>query len=516
MTVVLRLLGLNTKAGSEDIRRFFQNLCIPDGGVYIIGGSLGQAFIVFTSERDGQLAMRRSGSLLRGSPVTLYVSSIDELQHKMESKLQNEKHPATLLKESIASLPLTKAEQVSLLDPTTALLLGLVAAIQGLQSNHSEEENKAVSFKPPTRSKITAIPVEELSSPVPGYVRLFGLPSSVTKQDVCTFFKGLPVQEIIANVILGCGRGCLVKFLDIKNVSDALLFNKRQLGSICVEVRGASEKLWTYAVQQCENPTSEPQSHRSSCKPHGASTGHGAPSKIRYKRTSADPSPSCFLKRPRYDSPSPVGEHCIMVKNLPHNTTKTKIKELFGCQNISNSRVIHLLDTNRLLTDTAFVIFDQPEDYVHAMNLNGCRVGPQTLDISSITREKMQAMLSEAFSPNQYIFSKGINTKWRHEMETPKVRRLLTAKICLYVRNLPADVHKTEIKELFSQFETDERLIFLLTKKGKGIGEAVVQFKTEKLAEMALRVNGQNFLGTDVILTCISIQQMNDILSRNH
>lgn len=501
MTVVLRLQGLNIKAGSEDIRRFFQDLSIPDGGVYIIGGSLGEAFIVFTSEIDGQLAMRRSGSLLRGSSVTLNVSSIDELQHKITSR------------------PMMKAEQVSLLDPTTALLHGLVATIQGLQSNHCEEENKAVSVKPPIGSKITAFHVEELSSHIPGYVRLFGLPSSVTKQDVCTFFKGLPVQEIVTNVKLGYRRGCLVKFPDIKNVSDALHFNKRQLGSICVEVRGASEKLWTYAVQQCEHPSPEPLSHWSSSssrQPQTASTGHGAPSRTRYKRTSEVSSPSCSLKRPRYNSP--VVEHCIMVKNLPKTTTKTKIKELFGCQNLCNSNVLHLLDTNRLLTDTAFVIFDQPEDYVCAMNLNGCRVGSQTLDISSVTREKMQAMLSEAFSPNQYIFSKGKNKAYskRHKMETPPVRALLTAKMCLYVRNLPADVHKMEIKELFSQFETDERFIFLLTEKGKGIGEAVVQFKTEKLAAMALRVNGQNFLGTNVILTCISIQQMDDILNGNH
>lgn len=67
MTIILRLQGLDVKAGTEDIRTFFEGLRIPDGGVYIVGGRLKEAFIAFTTERDAQLAMRYTEKFLKGS-----------------------------------------------------------------------------------------------------------------------------------------------------------------------------------------------------------------------------------------------------------------------------------------------------------------------------------------------------------------------------------------------------------------------------------------------------------------
>lgn len=46
MAVVIRLLGLPFIAGPVDIRHFFKGLTIPDGGVHIIGGKVGEAFII--------------------------------------------------------------------------------------------------------------------------------------------------------------------------------------------------------------------------------------------------------------------------------------------------------------------------------------------------------------------------------------------------------------------------------------------------------------------------------------
>lgn len=46
MAVVIRLQGLPIVAGTMDIRHFFSGLTIPDGGVHIVGGELGEAFIV--------------------------------------------------------------------------------------------------------------------------------------------------------------------------------------------------------------------------------------------------------------------------------------------------------------------------------------------------------------------------------------------------------------------------------------------------------------------------------------
>lgn len=75
MAVVIRLQGLRVTAGSEDIRRFFTGLKIPDGGVHIIGGERDEAFIIFASDEDARRAMIHSGGVIRGSPVTFLLSS---------------------------------------------------------------------------------------------------------------------------------------------------------------------------------------------------------------------------------------------------------------------------------------------------------------------------------------------------------------------------------------------------------------------------------------------------------
>lgn len=47
MNVIIRLQNLPWSAQATDIRNFFKNLMIPEGGVHIIGGENGDAFIAF-------------------------------------------------------------------------------------------------------------------------------------------------------------------------------------------------------------------------------------------------------------------------------------------------------------------------------------------------------------------------------------------------------------------------------------------------------------------------------------
>jgi len=47
MTVIIRLQNLPWSANAADIRQFFRGLAIPEGGVHIVGGAAGDAFIAF-------------------------------------------------------------------------------------------------------------------------------------------------------------------------------------------------------------------------------------------------------------------------------------------------------------------------------------------------------------------------------------------------------------------------------------------------------------------------------------
>uniref|UniRef100_T1KCV5 RRM domain-containing protein n=1 Tax=Tetranychus urticae TaxID=32264 RepID=T1KCV5_TETUR len=84
MSIIIRLQNLPWEANSLDIRRYFQGLSIPDGGVHIVGGDKGDAFIAFSSDEDARQAMERDGGLIKDSRVKLYLSSRNEMQKVIE------------------------------------------------------------------------------------------------------------------------------------------------------------------------------------------------------------------------------------------------------------------------------------------------------------------------------------------------------------------------------------------------------------------------------------------------
>lgn len=86
--VIIRLQNLPLEARSMDIRRFFEGLLIPDGGVHIIGGDRGDAFIAFQSDEDARQAMGRDMHPLCGAQIKLYLSSKTEMQNVIASARQ--------------------------------------------------------------------------------------------------------------------------------------------------------------------------------------------------------------------------------------------------------------------------------------------------------------------------------------------------------------------------------------------------------------------------------------------
>lgn len=563
MTIILRLQGLDVKASTEDIRKFFECLHIPDGGVYIVGGSLREAFIAFTTERDAQLAMRYTGNFLKGSKVTLHISSMAELEHKLQSLLKkknksspnqltgkrpqappNERSPSLNAwphDHKAANLPQPlypntadlQTSPVQSLDSSTAFLLGVCTVLQGLQS--SQTQNEALPGVDFPKADCTVV-CDELKTPEltlnsrPGYVRLFGLPASTTKEDICIFFRGLSVKEAIVNVKLGLGHGCLVKFASMQDACDALHFNQQSLGPICVEVRAATEKMWTSALQECENADNGERAKPHNCCEETSNHRRKTTSALQLKRRAFNQLPSKEPKKPRTDCVSttltPTMEYIVMVRNLSKEMTKTEIKELFGCPKIAHKNVLHLLDKESNRTDTAFLIFNCTEDYDYAMNLTGCHVGPAAIEVSSITKEKMRDMMAKTHPRNiinrqEMDKKKKLNQKRKScQVKTseapPSTKPDVAAQMCLFVRNLPADVRKSHIKNFFCKYKVKKDNINLLhDNDGKCIGEAVVKFKSQKLAALAQRLHGQNFLGAQVLLTRINVKQMNDILARN-
>ncbi|XP_063734537.1 RNA binding motif protein 12Ba [Eleginops maclovinus] len=559
--IILRLQGLDEKAGSKDVRRFFQRLDIPDGGVFIVGGNLQEAFIAFTLEKHAQLALQYTGKLLKGSNVSLYLSSMAELEKTLKYLLKRRKlpppHPtvkkpwpfadakvlpsnASPLDPNTGILPEPLHPNTSNLQPSNAasphinaaFLLGMYSVIQSLQSSgqgENHEAEKTVDF-PKTNS--TGV-FDEMMSPTvtqetgPGYVRLFGLPASTKKQEICQFFKGLTVQEAIVNVELGRSHACLVKFANSQDAFDALDFNQQSLGPICVEVRAGTEKMWTSALLECESAVNVGERVKTKQNPLTEMAHHKQKntSALQLKRQFINQLPSKLAKKPRADCDSittisPAVEYTIMVNNLPRGMTKTEIKELFRCPNIAHKDILHLLDKEGNRLATVFLTFACGEDYEYAMNLNGCHVGMGTIEVSSITKMTMREMMAKTLlgspelCPNTGKRIQNKNRKWNPLV--PSNNSDPAAQTCLFVRNLPANVKESQIQRLFSTFRLKkDNILLLCNNSGEGISEALVKFKSQKLATLAQRLHGQDFQGTKLLLTRITMKQMEDILAKN-
>lgn len=84
MSIIIRLQNLPWAANSVDIRRYFAGLSIPEGGVHIVGGEKGDAFIAFSTDEDARQAMEKDGGKIKDMRVKLLLSSRAEMMRVIE------------------------------------------------------------------------------------------------------------------------------------------------------------------------------------------------------------------------------------------------------------------------------------------------------------------------------------------------------------------------------------------------------------------------------------------------
>ncbi|KAJ0173275.1 hypothetical protein K1T71_011451 [Dendrolimus kikuchii] len=70
-------------------RNFFRGLSIPEGGVHIVGGELGDAFIAFSTDEDARQAMMLDGGKIKEIQVKLLLSSRSEMHKVIEAARQS-------------------------------------------------------------------------------------------------------------------------------------------------------------------------------------------------------------------------------------------------------------------------------------------------------------------------------------------------------------------------------------------------------------------------------------------
>ncbi|XP_052739047.1 RNA-binding protein 12 [Bicyclus anynana] len=89
MSVIIRLQNLPWSANALDIRNYFRGLSIPEGGVHIVGGELGDAFIAFSTDEDARQAMMLDCGKIKEIQVKLLLSSRSEMHKVIEAARQS-------------------------------------------------------------------------------------------------------------------------------------------------------------------------------------------------------------------------------------------------------------------------------------------------------------------------------------------------------------------------------------------------------------------------------------------
>lgn len=480
MAVVIRLLGLPFIAGPVDIRHFFTGLTIPDGGVHIIGGKIGEAFIIFATDEDARRAISRSGGFIKDSSVELFLSSKAEMQKTIEMK-----RTARIGR----GRPGSGASGIGTLSNFVEALkedeshCGYGSSIN--QDSGFHTNGTGLDLRPrKTRPSKAENP----------YLFLRGLPYLVNEDDVRVFFSGLCVDGVIfLKHHDGRNNGdAIVKFASCIDASGGLKCHRSFMGSRFIEVMQGSEQQWI------ELGGSEIKKGDTLIRSEERSPVRGIDRHFRKRSHSKSP------RRTRSRSPHGFYVH---LKNLSLSISKRDLRNFFRDTDLTNEQIKFLYKDERR-TRYAFVMFKTLKDYNTALDLHKTVLQYRPVLIDPVSRRQMLKFIEcyEKRRPGTAERERPGHVSQRYSQESYSGQ-----KLCIYIRNFPFDVTKGEVQKFFADFSLAEDDIYLLyDDKGVGLGEALVIFKTEEQAMKAERLNRRRFLGTDVLLRLISEAQMQE------
>uniref|UniRef100_K7FJ23 RNA-binding protein 12 n=1 Tax=Pelodiscus sinensis TaxID=13735 RepID=K7FJ23_PELSI len=631
MAVVIRLQGLPIVAGTMDIRHFFSGLTIPDGGVHIVGGELGEAFIVFATDEDARLGMMRTGGTIKGSKVTLLLSSKTEMQNMIElsrrrfetanldmppanasrsgpppssgmsgrvnlpTTVPNFTSPspsvvtaATSVHESNKNIPTFSTASMGTAPPNLGATFGSPTFSSTIPSTASPMNTvppppippiPAMPSLPPMPSippipvpppvptlppvppvpPIPPVPPVPPMTPMPPisgmrpmnpppipppiaplptgmngsgtamsmnsglnplfmgpmnpvnpiqmnsqsgvkplsinpddlYVSVHGMPFSATESDVKDFFHGLRVDAVHMlkdHVGRNNGNG-LVKFFSPQDTFEALKRNRMLMIQRYVEVSPATERQWVSAgghitFKQTMGPTGQTHPPQQTLSRSKSPSGQ---------------------KRSRSRSPHEQG-FCVYLKGLPFESENKHVIDFFKKLDIVEDSIYIAYGPNGKAIGEGFVEFRNEADYKAALCHHKQYIGNRFIQVHPITKKGMLEKIDMIRKRLQNFSYDQREVMMNTEGETGP------PKLCAHISNIPYSITKMEILQFLEGLSVEENSVqILVDNNGQGLGQALVQFKTEEDARKSERLHRKKLNGRDVILRVITLEEMREV-----
>lgn len=465
MAVVIRLQGLPIVAGTMDIRHFFSGLTIPDGGVHIVGGDHGEAFIVFATDEDARLGMMRTGGAIKGSKVSLLLSSKTEMQNMIElSRRRFESGPPE-------TTP-TGTRPAAAAPPTAA----------------PSAPPRSAQFNTPTAAAQFATPTAAAQFAVPSVAAQFATPTAaVATQDT----KAPP--NMAASFP---SYSSAPSYSAAPTLTTALASLTPPLAAL-PSMAALPPMPSLPSIPPPAVPPVPPMSHlqHMALPPFNPSLPPplGAPNPLLFnpltpltplglqahmKAVSTAPPVSSAVSNP--------DDLVLSLQNLPYACTEPDVRDFL--RGLAVDAVRFVRDVQGRKTGRAFVRFFSPQDSFEALKRGGGTVGQRFVEVSPASERQWNSVSEKEAEPQERgRLAHSSTPEQRGRSRSPHRQDL-----CVYLKGLPYEADKNQVKEFFKNLQMDEDTLYIAYgANGKATGEGFLEFKTEADYKAALAAHMQ-------------------------
>ncbi|XP_041834572.1 RNA-binding protein 12 [Melanotaenia boesemani] len=505
MAVVIRLQGLPIVAGTMDIRHFFSGLTIPDGGVHIVGGEHGEAFIVFATDEDARLGMMRTGGSIKGSKVSLLLSSKTEMQNMIELSRRRFEAGAGAVEMAAPTAGNANRQASAASIPTVQSGAGGRSGSHGNQgfSNTQASVTAASSSQEQPSNKA----VVSLASVVPSFPNSYSSAPTITTA-LASLSAGPPPIPPLPNM--------------------PSMPPMPTLPTIPIPPPGSSLPPVPTVSPLSQGPPVPPMSHlphMSSLPPFnpslpppgglGSGLPLGTPNPMLFNPLS--PLASLGLQAHMKAAAAVAtgagatnpDELFIFLQNLPFSCSEMEIRELFRGLGVDGVRLQR--DGQGRPNGRAMVKFFSPQDSFEALKRGGGMMGQRFIELTPGSEHHWLSLGDGGASHPPHMSNKTnsnelqdhqhrrgiVGTGGRDQRE--RSRSPHRQEFCVYLKGLPYEADKKQIKEFFKNLAMVEDSIYIAYgPNGRATGEGFLEFKSEQDYKTALGAHMQ-YMGSRFI-----------------
>ncbi|XP_038136774.1 copine-1 isoform X1 [Cyprinodon tularosa] len=485
MAVVIRLQGLPIVAGTMDIRHFFSGLTIPDGGVHIVGGEHGEAFIVFATDEDARLGMMRTGGSIKGSKVSLLLSSKTEMQNMIELSRRRFEAGAGPVDIAAPTAGNTNRQPSASSIPTVQSGGGGRSGSHGNQGFNTPVSVAAVSSaqdQPANKAATT------MTNVVPSFPNNYSSTPTISTA-LSSLSAGPPPISALANMPSMPPMNTMPSIPVPPPVSTL-----PPVPSVAPLSQGPPVPPMSHLPHMPSlppfNPSLPPPTGMGSALPLGA------PNPMLFNPLS--PLASLGLRAHMKaaaaattgSGTSNPDEFYVLLQNLPFSCSEMDIREFFRGLGVDGVRLMR--DGQGRPNGRAMVKFFLPQDSFEALKRGGGMMGQRYIEISPGSDHQWASMYDNRVShmshnmgklnnepPDQQHCRTNVNPGGRDHRD--RSRSPHRQDFCVYLKGLPYEANKRQIKEFFNNLAiVDDSIFIAYGPNGRATGEGFLEFKSEQ------------------------------------